>query len=325
MRLTVALIALLLAPLLPLRAGLAAFEQVRPDAAARDRLLEQAAADLQAGRRADAKQRLTEAGERFESVRALMQLARLQSGEGDAAAALATLEQARTLAPDAEEVLSAIGQVSLAARRPVQALLALEPLTRIAPYAARHQYLFGVALMQAGDMPTAAEALHEAQRLDPADSHTGVALGIALVNRKMFEEAAAVLQRVLDREPDNVEALAAMAEAEEGLGKLDAAHTHATRVLAASPDHPTAHLVLGMTLMKRAEFGQARAALERAAAADAAAPKVFYQLSLACARLGDADAASRYLAEYQRKLRATEARIEELRQIGLPARNGSSR
>ncbi|HUH07874.1 MAG TPA: hypothetical protein VML96_08705, partial [Egibacteraceae bacterium] len=88
-------------------------------AAARQRALAQATAALEAGRRAEAKALLAAAADRFESVQALLQLARLQSGEGDAAGALATLDRARVLAPNAEEVLSATAQVSLASRAPV--------------------------------------------------------------------------------------------------------------------------------------------------------------------------------------------------------------
>lgn len=293
--------------------------------AARDRALEQAAAEVQAGRRAEAKALLASAAERFSSVKALMQLARLQSGDGNATGALAALDRARALAPNAEEVLSAIAQVSLGARAPVPAILVLEPLTRLAPTVPQHHYLFGVALMQAGDMPAAVEALREAERLEPAHALTSIALGIAFNNRKMFGDARPVLLRVLEREPDNVEAIAALAEAEEGLGDLDAADTHAARALAAAPGHPTANLVVGMVLMKRDRYAEARAALERAATADAESPKVYYQLSLACARLGDTQGASRNRDLYQQKLRAMEARIEELRRAGMPSRDGMPR
>jgi tetratricopeptide (TPR) repeat protein len=294
--------------------------QSQPGTAARDRALERAATELQAGRRAQAKATLASAAERFASVRALMQLARLQSEDGDAAGALETLGRARALAPNTEEVLSAIAQVSLAARRPVTAILALEPLTRLAPAVAQHHYLFGVALMQAGDMAAAVEALREAERIEPARSLTGIALGIALNNRKMFNDAKPVLQGVLEREPENVEALAALAEAEEGIGELDAADAHASRALAAAPTHPSANLAAAMVLMKRARYSEARTALERAAAADPESPKVYYQLSLACARLNDTEGASRYRERYQQKLRAMEARIAELRRAGVPAR-----
>ena len=228
--------------------------------------------------------------------------------------------RARALAPNAEEVLTAIAQVSLGARAPVPAILVLEPLTRLAPTVAQHHYLLGVALMQVGDMPAAVEALREAERLDPAHALTWVALGIALNNRKMFGDARPVLLRALEREPDNVEAIAALAETEEGPGDLDAADRHAARALAAAPGHPTANLVVGMVLMKRDRYTEARAALERAATADAESPKVYYQLSLACARLGDTQGASRNRELYQQKLRAMEVRIEEVRRAGLSSR-----
>jgi tetratricopeptide (TPR) repeat protein len=288
-------------------------------AAERQRVLAEAEAALEAGRRAEAKALFAAAAERFESVQALLQLARLQSGDGDAPGALATLDRARALAPNAEDVLSAIAQVALAGRAPVRAIRALVPLTRMAPTVAPHHYLLGVAFMQAGDMPEAVEALRQAERLDPAHNLTLIALGIALNNRKMFDEARPRLLRALDREPDNIEAIAAMAETEEGLGDLDAAERRATRALASAPAHPTANLVAGMVLMKRERYAEARDALERAAAADPESPKAYYQLSLAYARLGDAPQASRHQALYQQKLRAMEARIEEIRRAGAPS------
>jgi tetratricopeptide (TPR) repeat protein len=292
-----------------------------PDVAAAEhrRVIAEAEAALEAGRRAEAKALLAAAADRFESARALLQLARLQSGDGDAAGALATLDRARALAPNAEDVLIAIAQVSLAARAPVGAIRALVPLTRLAPTVALYHYMLGVAFMQAGDMPDAVEALLEAERLDPAHNLTLIALGIALNNRKMFDDARPRLLRALDREPDNVETLAAMAETEEGLGDLDAADRQAARALAVAPAHPTANLVVGMVLMKRGRYAEARDALERAASADPESPKVYYQLSLAYARLGDTAQAARHQELYQQKRRAMEARIEEIRSAGVPS------
>ena len=77
--------------------------------------------------------------------------------------------------------------------------------------------------------------------------------------------------------------------------------------------------------MKRAKYAEARVALERAAAADPESPKVYYQLSLACARLDDTGGAARYRDLYRQKLRAMEARIEELRRAGMPSRGEMAR
>ena len=57
------------------------------------------------------------------SVRALLQQARAQAGQGNVRGALESLTAARTLAPSSEEVLSAFAQVALRARLPLPAIL----------------------------------------------------------------------------------------------------------------------------------------------------------------------------------------------------------
>lgn len=252
-------------------------------------------------------------GDRPESVKALLELARRQSTSGDRAGALQSLTKARILAPNSEDVLSAYAQMSLATRRPVPAILALDALARICPTVAQYHYLLGVALMQAGDMEAAAESLRQAERLEPEKALTLVALGIALNNRKLYGEARPFLARALERDPDSPDAAAALAEAEEGLGELDAADAHARRALAKASGHATANLVRGLVLMKRSQYAEARDALLAAAAADPGSPKVHYQLSLAYARLGDETASRKHVELYQQKLREMEERVKLLR------------
>jgi tetratricopeptide (TPR) repeat protein len=243
----------------------------------------------------------------------LLQLARQQSGRGDTSGALESLGRARTLAPNSEDVLSAIAQVSLEAKAPVPAIVALEALTRICPSVGQYHYLLGVALMGAGDMPAAVEALREAERLEPQRALTLLALGIALNNVKRYGDARTSLLRSLDREPDSVDAVAALAEAEAGVGELDAADTHAQRALVKSPGHVTANLVAGLVLMERRRYSEARDALGRAIASDPASSKAHYQLSLAYARLGDDANAQKHVELYQQTLRDLERRMNELR------------
>ncbi|MCA1563138.1 MAG: tetratricopeptide repeat protein [Acidobacteria bacterium] len=80
-----------------------------------------------------------------------------------------------------------------------------------------------------------------------------------------------------------------------------------------------------MVRMKGNRYREARIALERAAAADPDSPKAYYQLSLAWARLGDTAASARNLEIYREKLRAMEARIEELRKATGVSRRGMQR
>lgn len=292
----------------------------------RDMALKLASVEQAAGNVASAERQLRSAAERFESVQALLQLARIQSGRRDAAGALESLARARSLAPNSEDVLSASAQVSLAVRAPVPAILALEPLTRMCPTVAQYPYLLGVALMQAGDMQAAVEPLQQAERLEPSRALTLVALGLALNGRKLYAEAKPHLLRALELEPDNVEAVAALAEAEDGLGDVRDAEAHAERALSRAGSHATANLVMGMVRMKQERYADARDALLRAVASDPTSPKAYYQLSLAYARLGDEALAQRQVELYQQKLREIEERVNRLRTAtGLPGGDGMHR
>ena len=290
-------------------------------AADRQATLQLAQKALAAGNRAEAKRLLASAAERFESVEALLQLSRLQSEDGDAAGALGSLRKARAAAPNSEGVLSAFAQMSLAAGAPVPAILALESLARICPTVAQHHYLLGVALMRAGDMPAAVDALRVAERLEPDRALTLVALGIALNSGQLYADAKPFLARSLALEPENVDIVAALAEAEQGVGELDAAATHAQRALSKSPSHATANLVAGLIAMNQSRYSDARSAFERAVAADPQSPKAHYQLSLACTRLGDTAAAAEHVEKYKQTLREYESRVKALRAATGPMRD----
>jgi tetratricopeptide (TPR) repeat protein len=280
-------------------------------------LLTQASAAITAGRRDEAKQLLRTAADRFQSVQALLQLARLQSGDGDATGAVDTLRKARALAPNAEDVLNAFAQVSLAARMPVPAILALESLTRLCPSVAQYHYIMGVALMTAGDTIAAIESLKRADEREPDRPLTLLALGLAYNNQKRFPEARERLARSLELQPDTIETLAALAEAEAGAGDPAAAESHATRALSKSASNPTANLIIGMVRMTQQRYPEARDALIAAADADPRSPKPDYQLSLVYARLGDEANAQRSVERYQQKRRAMEASVKALREAGF--------
>jgi tetratricopeptide (TPR) repeat protein len=288
-------------------------------------LIERAQSEIAAGRRVEAKRLLAAAAGKFESVQALLQLARLQASDGEVAAALDALRKARALAPNSEEVLSAFAQVSVTAGAPVPAILALDALTRMCPTVARHHYLLGVALMRGADMPAAVEALREADRLEPDRALTLLALGVTLNNRQQYAEARPFLVRSLEIEPDNLDAVAALAEAEHGVGELEAASTHAAQTLAKVPDHATANLVVGLVAMERGRYADARAALERSALKDPLSLKVHYQLSLACARLGDTAASQKHLETYKQTMRELETRVNEIRRATGPAEGNRKR
>jgi len=258
-----------------------------------------------------------------ESAQAWLLLARLQSGRKDTPGALESLRKARTLAPNSEEVLSALSQVALRAHAFGPAVATLQSLARMCPTVAQYHYLLGVALMEAGDMSSAEEALRRAEQIEPNRMLTLVALGLALNNGKQFAEAKPFLLRAIDLEPESADALAALAETEEGLGELPQAEAHVRRALNTASATPsalaTANLVLGTLLMKQEHYAEAREALEKAVAANPDSAKAHYQLSLAYARTGDEANAQKQVALYQQALRDTEARVKALhKETGLP-------
>jgi tetratricopeptide (TPR) repeat protein len=276
-------------------------------------LIKRAEAAQAAGRPADAVRLLLLAGERHQSVRAYLEAARLQRAAGDHAAAFETITRARAIAPNSEDVLSAYAQLALAIKQPLPAAFTLLALTRIHPAVALYHYLLGVALLGMGDLPGATDSLNEANTLEPDRPMTLLALGLVRNNRKLFAEAKTALSRCLELQPDGIEATAALAEAEAGLGNADAAVRHAQHVLAASPVNATANLVLGQVLFEQRKYPEARDRLLRAAEADPDSPKALYQLSLVYARMGDEANAKKYVALYQQKLRGFEDKLKILR------------
>jgi tetratricopeptide (TPR) repeat protein len=280
-----------------------------PDRAA---LLSRAGAALERGDRAAAKQSLSMAAERFGSVRALLQLARLESEDGRGAEAMRALQSARVLAPNSEEVLASFAELSLRIGAPVPAVLTLESLTRLYPGEARYAYQLGVALMSAGDIPASIDALRRANTLEPDRPLTLLALGLAFNNRKQYADARALLRRALDLDSTSLEALAALSEAEAGEGDLASAERDAARALERDAGNATANLVTGLVRMAQQRYPEARDALLAAAAADPRSAKPDYQLSLVYARLGDTAASERHLGLYRDKLRALDDAVKAL-------------
>ena len=281
----------------------------------RDLGLELARIERASGHPLRAEQQLRSVADRFGSVRALLDLAQLQSERGNAVGALECLRRARAIAPSSEEVLRASAEASLASGAPLAALRHLEALVRMCPTVGRYRYLQGTALLKAGDAAAAIEPLKEAERLDPGHAPTLTALGRALNSRQLYGEAKVRLLRGLSLVSDDASALAALAEAEEGLGEVGDAEAHAQRALARPDAPPLASLVLGMVRAKQERYPEARDALLAASAADPASAKAHYQLSLVYARLNDPAKAQEHLEQYRLRTKEAERRVSEVRAV----------
>jgi tetratricopeptide (TPR) repeat protein len=275
---------------------------------------------IETGDRAVAEQRLRSVARRFESVRALLLLARLQADRHDLDAAASSLEKARALAPNSEEVLSATAQTLLAAGQTLHAIEVLDALTRLCPTVALYQRLLGTALAQVGDARTATASLDEALRLAPNEVPSLVALGIALNARGHYSEARPHLLRAQSLAPDDVDTSAALAEAEAGLGHLEAAEAAAQRALGQDAAHPRANLAMGIVRLQQERYEEARDALLKAVAADSdpTSAEAHHQLSLAYAALNDEPHAREQEDIYREQMEERQKVVDEARRrIGV--------
>ena len=145
--------------------------------------------------------------------------------------------------------------------------------------------MLGVAWMHAGDMPARVDSLRHAETLEPNRAST-LCAGPALNARNQYADAQTVLSRVLDLEPENLDAAAALAEAEEAQG--DAPARRSARAARST----------SLQRMRRTSSwewcGSSRSATRTPATRfDAVdprrtprSPKAHYQISLAYARVG---------------------------------------
>ena len=279
----------------------------------RDLALSLADAELSLGNESAAEVQLLSVAERFESVRALLQLARLHGRRGQNQSAAEIVQRALEIAPNSEKVLTARAKVSLAVEAPVLAIQALEPLTRMHPADAEPNYILGIARLQIGDMAGSIEALQRSLELAPGRPLALVALGMTLNAQKRFEEAKSVAFEGIRLDPESTEGLAVLAAAEEGLGEFAQAEKHAAQVLAREPEHARALATIGQIRMTQQRYEEARDSLLRSAASAPGTSRTHYQLSLVFARLGDRESSREHLELYRRYRKESDERLIELR------------
>ena len=201
-------------------------EKTPPPVADRAVLLQRADEAERAGRSAEAVRLLRLAAVRYQSVRAYVELARLQTRAGDTKGALASLSTARSLAPNAEDVLSGHAELSLAAKMPLTGVRTLQP-RRAYPMVPHYHYLLGVGLIATGACnrrrPAGGSGLPEPNQAPTLPR--SVALNTASLYPGQDRARAA-----FGLQPDSTDTVAALAEAEADSASDDAAQ-HAQQAL----------------------------------------------------------------------------------------------
>ncbi|MEM7356243.1 MAG: tetratricopeptide repeat protein, partial [Acidobacteriota bacterium] len=252
------------------------------------------------------------------SPSAELALARVALSEGEIKRALDHSRRALDAAPSSESLLRFFATVALDAGLTSVAAPSVETLARMDPASGEYAFMVGRVWIQLGKTGEASEALLRAIELDPDLLPARRELALAFGAESRFEASKQHLELFLGALEDpwrDLDAQAALAEAEQRLGDSTAAEARAQQVLEKAPGHARARLVLGLVLADRGEFERARSELEQAVAVDPKLAQAHYRLSFACTRLGDRECAERHLKLYRRALGGAEAEVVQMTNI----------
>jgi len=166
---------------------------------------------------------------------------------------------------------------------------------------AEAHYVLGRCHQRFFDQTKAVQAFTRATELDPRYPEGWVGLGDALllVDPPDVAGARRAFERGWAESPDFVPALYGLAQVEMADGRSDRARERLTAVLQKDPNHPRAHLDLGMELYAAGELEKAKVHLLRAAELTPEDPLPYFTLALVHDGLGDAGAA---LSAYDRAI-----------------------
>ncbi|MGI8602946.1 MAG: tetratricopeptide repeat protein [Verrucomicrobiales bacterium] len=156
------------------------------------------------------------------------------------------------------------GQVALAKGDPKKALEVLEALARTYPGAPVVQYHLARAFLQGNQLAEGVAALNNAVTANP--DYTEAVLLLAEINLRKGDAQSVVgpLENVLKKRPELAQAQLLLAGAYRLLGRLDGAANIFRAQISASPNHPSAHYLLGVILSQQKKTAEARAAFEKA-------------------------------------------------------------
>jgi tetratricopeptide (TPR) repeat protein len=132
----------------------------------------------------------------------------------------------------------------------------------------------------------------------PGSPEAHLRLGKYAKERGDEEVAAAHLQQAFEIRPDLPGVQVLLGESLTNLGRADAAVEVLARELPATAGNPNRLTLLGHARLQQGDFAAAKGDFLRALAIDPASPHALYGLSIACGRLGEAEAAKLHRAEF---------------------------
>jgi Flp pilus assembly protein TadD len=257
---------------------------------------------------------------------AFARVAALYLSAGDPAAALAAARQAISLNPSPANS-NLLGRAAVAAGNKDEGLPRLAEACRAEPDNEAFCFDYVQALLYAGDFSTASEVLDQSLKLHPSSVQLTLALGVTRYGQRRFDEAGDAFLKTLaldptvpqpyeflgkmleqlnarlpeitaayrawhQRNPSNAEASLLLAKALSAGGVDTAEIEKLLRSSIALNDAAwESHSELGQLLVKRRQFAEAAAELNKAIQLAPDQPQPHYHLARVYDRLGEADKA----------------------------------
>jgi len=179
---------------------------------------------------------------------ALVLLGVILAVEGDAAAALKTVEQAVALAPDNFDAQFALGRARYGAGDPAGAAKSFRAAVALRPEDSKARFFLATALEGAGETEGALAAYRELLTLRPdsADGHLGLGALLVKLGGDRTLEGTKELMRAVSLNGDLYEARITLGRALVRLGRAEEAVEHLVRAAALAPGNPEPHYQLAL-------------------------------------------------------------------------------
>jgi tetratricopeptide (TPR) repeat protein len=178
--------------------------------------------------------------------------------------ALQRLREAAQIKPTDAMTLRLLGGASEACQLPDDALAYYRKALAIDASDMESRGGLGRMLAETGELGIAVRELEAALQARPGEPELSGALGSVFVKLGRDQEALAPLEAALGTSSTRAAALNNLAEALRRIGRLDDAIQRGQEAIAESPEDPSAHLALGLSLSAAAQPQRAETHLSRA-------------------------------------------------------------
>ncbi len=205
-------------------------------------------------------------------------------------------------ANDAFQLRAAI-YTQIAAGRPSAALEKAQSLVKLRPDEADAHLLLGIALVGAGKLDEALKAFAEAERIDPDLPTLRTNKALALIGLKKLAEAEAELLKAVEKTPNDVRAVAALADFYLGDEKTyEKARTYVKKAQAMAPTSPVIKLLAARAEKRLKNYQAALDLIKQALKIAPSWPEAYFALGTTLEESGakgEAESAYRKLVELQ--------------------------